>query len=39
MGVRNPAMHVVTVPRVGHAPTLDEPEVRAAIHALLGGVE
>lgn len=39
MGVRNPAMTVVTVPDVGHAPTLDEPEVRAAIHALLGGVE
>ena len=39
MGVRNPAMQVVTVPRVGHAPTLDEPEVRAAIHALLGKVE
>ncbi|KPF64859.1 alpha/beta fold hydrolase [Porphyrobacter sp. AAP60] len=39
MGARNPAMQVVTVPRVGHAPTLDEPEVRAAIHALLGGVE
>ncbi len=39
MGVRNPAMRVVTVPRVGHAPTLDEPEVRAAIHALLDGAE
>lgn len=39
MGVRNPAMRTVTVPRVGHAPTLDEPEVRAAIHALLDGVE
>lgn len=38
MGVRNPAMRTVTVPRVGHAPTLDEPEVRAAIHALLDGV-
>lgn len=35
MGVRNPAMTTITVPRVGHAPTLDEPEVRAAIHALL----
>lgn len=31
MGVRNPAMTLVTVPRVGHAPTLDEPEARAAI--------
>lgn len=39
MGVRNPAMRVITVPRVGHAPTLDEPEVRSAIHALLDGVE
>ena len=39
MGVRNPAMQVVTVPRVGHAPTLDEPEVRAAIQTLLDGVE
>lgn len=35
MSVRNPAMTTITVPRVGHAPTLDEPEVRAAIHALL----
>jgi len=39
MGMRNRAMKVVTVPRVGHAPTLDEPEVRAAIHALLDGVD
>jgi pimeloyl-ACP methyl ester carboxylesterase len=39
MGARNPAMQVVTVPRVGHAPTLDEPEVRAAIAALLDSVE
>lgn len=31
MGVRNPAMKLVTVARVGHAPTLDEPEARAAI--------
>ena len=38
MGEINPAMHTITVPRVGHAPTLDEPEVRAAIHALLGGI-
>lgn len=37
MGVRNPAMKTITVPRVGHAPTLDEPEVRAAILALLDG--
>jgi pimeloyl-ACP methyl ester carboxylesterase len=39
MGARNPAMKSITVPRVGHAPTLDEPEVRAAIRALLDGVE
>ena len=39
MGVRNPAMRTITVPRVGHAPTLDEPEVRAAILDLLDGVE
>lgn len=39
MGVRNPAMRTVTVPRVGHAPTLDEPDVRAAITALLDGAE
>jgi pimeloyl-ACP methyl ester carboxylesterase len=39
MAVRNPAMRTITVPRVGHAPTLDEPEVRAAIHALLDGIE
>ncbi|MFU7527954.1 alpha/beta fold hydrolase [Qipengyuania sp. ASV99] len=38
MGVRNPAMTSVTVPRVGHAPTLDEPEARAAIDALLAQV-
>ena len=35
---RNPAMSAVTVPRVGHAPTLDEPEARAAIDALLARV-
>ena len=39
MRVRNPAMRSITVPRVGHAPTLDEPEVRTAIHALLDGIE
>ncbi|MDP2129381.1 MAG: alpha/beta hydrolase [Erythrobacter sp.] len=39
MAARNPAMTSITVPRVGHAPTLDEPEVRAAINALLDGVE
>jgi len=39
MGIRNPAMNSVTVPRVGHAPTLDEPEVRTAIDALLAEVD
>lgn len=39
MGVRNPAMRTVTVPRVGHAPTLDEPEARKAIDTLLAEVE
>jgi pimeloyl-ACP methyl ester carboxylesterase len=39
MGKRNPAMRTVSVPRVGHAPTLDEPEVRTHIHALLDAVE
>ncbi len=39
MGERNPAMTTITVPRVGHAPSLDEPEVRAAIHALLDSAE
>ena len=38
MGVRNPKMSLVTVPRVGHAPTLDEPEARAAIDALLASL-
>ena len=31
----NPAMEAATVPRVGHAPTLDEPEAEAAIDRLL----
>lgn len=39
MHARNPAMNSIVVPRVGHAPTLDEPEVRAAIDALLAEVE
>lgn len=39
MGAANPAMRAITVPRVGHAPTLDEPEVRAAILDLLAGAE
>ena len=39
MAVRNPRLTSITVPRVGHAPTLDEPEVRSAILALLDGAE
>jgi pimeloyl-ACP methyl ester carboxylesterase len=39
MGARNPAMRMVTVPDVGHAPTLDEPEAREAILALLDEAE
>lgn len=39
MGVRNPQMTTITVPDVGHAPTLDEPEVRDAILALLDAAE
>lgn len=35
---RAPDAHVVVVPNAGHAPTLDEPEVRSAIDALLGNV-
>lgn len=34
----NPELETVTVPRVGHAPTLDEPEARAAIDALLAEI-
>lgn len=35
MQAANPAMEVVTVPRVGHAPTLEEPVARAAIDAMV----
>ena len=35
MLAENPAMEAATVPRVGHAPTLDEPEAAAAIDRLL----
>src|SRR3954469_847620 len=35
MVAENPFMHEVTIPNVGHAPTLDEPEAQAAIDALL----
>lgn len=39
MGARHKGMRAVTVPRVGHAPMLDEPESLAAIDALLAGIE
>jgi len=35
MGEENPDLEVVTVPRVGHAPTLDEAEAAAGIDRLL----
>lgn len=38
MLAENPDMAGVTVPDVGHAPTLDEPEAQAAIDALLARV-
>ncbi len=39
MAARNPKMRTLIVPRVGHAPTLDEPEVREAILALMDAAE
>lgn len=39
MAEENEALEAVTVPRVGHAPTLDEPEAVAAIEAFLARVE
>ena len=39
MLAENSAMETVTVPRVGHAPTLDEPEAVEAIGRLLARVE
>ena len=39
MGARHKGMRAVTVPRVGHAPMLDEPESLAAIDALLAGID
>lgn len=33
-----PDMHALTVPRVGHAPTLEEPEAQQAIAQLLGKI-
>ena len=38
MLAENSAMQSVTVPDVGHAPTLDEPEAQAAIDALLARI-
>ena len=38
MLTEHPAMEAVTVPGVGHAPTLEEPEAQAAIDRLLGRV-
>ena len=35
MEAEMPLMESVTVPGVGHAPTLDEPEAVEAIHRLL----
>lgn len=35
MAAELPGARTVTVPDVGHAPTLDEPEVRAALDAML----
>lgn len=39
MVAENPEMEAVTVPNVGHAPTLEEPEAAAAIDRLLERVE
>jgi pimeloyl-ACP methyl ester carboxylesterase len=39
MKAENPQLQSVTVPHAGHAPTLDEPEVVAAIETLLARVE
>ena len=38
MAERLPEAETVTVPGVGHAPTLDEPEAEAAIDRLLARV-
>lgn len=39
MAARHPDCDLVTLPRVGHAPTLDEPEPRAAIDRLLARLD
>jgi pimeloyl-ACP methyl ester carboxylesterase len=36
MRQRLPEAEAVTLPRIGHAPTLEEPEAVAAIERLLG---
>jgi pimeloyl-ACP methyl ester carboxylesterase len=38
MARRVPRLEQLTLPRIGHAPTLDEPECRDAIDRLLGRV-
>ena len=38
MQARLPQLDVTTVPRVGHAPTLEEPEAVAALDRLLDQV-
>jgi|SRR5687768_10001106 len=38
MVAENPAMEAATVPNVGHAPTLEEPEAAAAIDRLLARI-
>ena len=39
MQKRAPDVDTVIVPKAGHAPTLDEPEVRSAVDALLSSVK
>ena len=38
MRARHPGAEVVELPRIGHAPTLDEPEAVAALDRLLARV-
>jgi pimeloyl-ACP methyl ester carboxylesterase len=39
MALRLPGMEYVTLPRIGHAPTLEEPDAAAAIDRLLAEVD
>jgi pimeloyl-ACP methyl ester carboxylesterase len=39
MAARHDGLELLTLPGIGHAPTLDEPPVRDAIARLLGQVE